>query len=188
MSDSPDSLSSCCRLRNILSENEFSYTLGAGGVSTGSKSVLTINLNRCIQYAINNKLNYKEFLSDIVESCHKYQIAYNENLKEMQKNGMLPLFDAGFINMKRQYLTIGINGLVESAEFLGIDISPNKDYEDYVEGLLSIIESYNKKYRTKELMFNCEMIPAENVGVKHAKWDKQDGYKSNRDCYNSYFY
>lgn len=188
MSDSPDSLSSCCRLRNILSENEFSYTLGAGGVSTGSKSVLTINLNRCIQYAINNKLNYKEFLSDIVESCHKYQIAYNENLKEMQKNGMLPLFDAGFINIKRQYLTIGINGLVESAEFLGIDISPNKDYEDYVEGLLSIIESCNKKYRTKELMFNCEMIPAENVGVKHAKWDKQDGYKSNRDCYNSYFY
>ena len=37
-------------------------------------------------------------------------------------------------------------------------------------------------------MFNCEMIPAENVGIKHAKWDKEDGYFVPRDCYNSYFY
>lgn len=37
-------------------------------------------------------------------------------------------------------------------------------------------------------MFNCEMIPAENVGVKHAKWDSEDGYEVPRDCYNSYFY
>ena len=188
MSDSADSLSSCCRLRNEISENEFSYTLGAGGVSTGSKSVLTINLNRCVQYAIKNNIDYKEFISDVVNSCHKYQIAYNENLKEMEQSGMLPLFDSGYINMSRQYLTIGINGLVESAEFLKIDITPNDTYANYVEEILSIIESHNKKYRTKELMFNCEMIPAENVGVKHAKWDKEDGYEVPRDCYNSYFY
>ena len=188
MSDSADSLSSCCRLRNEISENEFSYTLGAGGVSTGSKSVLTINLNRCVQYAIKNNIDYKEFIADVVDSCHKYQIAYNENLKEMEQSGMLPLFDSGYINMSRQYLTIGINGLVESAEFLKIDITPNDTYTNYVEEILSIIESHNKKYRTKELMFNCEMIPAENVGVKHAKWDKADGYEVPRDCYNSYFY
>lgn len=188
MSDSADSLSSCCRLRNEISENEFSYTLGAGGVSTGSKSVLTINLNRCVQYAIKNNIDYKEFISDVVDSCHKYQIAYNENLKEMEQSGMLPLFDSGYINMSRQYLTIGINGLVESAEFLKIDITPNDTYANYVEEILSIIELHNKKYRTKELMFNCEMIPAENVGVKHAKWDKSDGYEVPRDCYNSYFY
>ena len=188
MSDSADSLSSCCRLRNEISENEFSYTLGAGGVSTGSKSVLTINLNRCVQYAIKNNIDYKEFIADVVDSCHKYQIAYNENLKEMEQSGMLPLFDSGYINMSRQYLTIGINGLVESAEFLKIDITPNDTYTNYVEEILSIIEFHNKKYRTKELMFNCEMIPAENVGVKHAKWDKEDGYFVPRDCYNSYFY
>lgn len=29
---------------------------------------------------------------------------------------------------------------------------------------------------------------AENLGVKNAKWDKEDGYFSPRDCYNSYFY
>lgn len=29
---------------------------------------------------------------------------------------------------------------------------------------------------------------AENLGVKNAKWDKEDGYFVPRDCYNSYFY
>ena len=89
---------------------------------------------------------------------------------------------------KRQYLTIGVNGLVEAAEFLGIRIDDNDDYVAFVQNVLGLIERYNKKYRTKELMFNCEMIPAENVGVKHAKWDREDGYAVPRDCYNSYFY
>ena len=188
MSDNADSLSSCCRLRNEIQDNGFSYTLGAGGVSTGSKSVLTINLNRCIQYAVNNKMVYTEFLSEIIDLCHKVQIAYNENLKELQKSGMLPLFDAGYINISRQYLTIGVNGLVEAAEFLGIKISDNPEYLRYVQTVLGLIEKYNKQYRTKDLLFNCEMIPAENVGVKHSKWDREDGYFVPRDCYNSYFY
>ncbi|MBR0275562.1 MAG: anaerobic ribonucleoside-triphosphate reductase [Prevotella sp.] len=188
MSDNADSLSSCCRLRNEITDNGFSYTLGAGGVSTGSKSVLTINLNRCIQYAVNHKLDYLDFLGEIIDLCHKVQLAYNENLKELQSHGMLPLFDAGYINISRQYLTIGINGLVEAAEFMGLKITPNDDYKHFVQDILSLIEKYNKKYRTKDVMFNCEMIPAENVGVKHAKWDREDGYFVPRDCYNSYFY
>jgi len=188
MSDNADSLSSCCRLRNEIQDNGFSYTLGAGGVSTGSKSVLTINLNRCIQYAVNNNLDYKEFLGEVVDLCHKVQLAYNENLKDLQDHKMLPLFDAGYINMSRQYLTIGVNGLVEAAEFMGLQINDNPDYLNFVQTVLGIVESYNKKYRTKDVMFNCEMIPAENVGVKHAKWDREDGYFVPRDCYNSYFY
>ena len=188
MSDNADSLSSCCRLRNEITDNGFSYTLGAGGVSTGSKSVLTINLNRCVQYAVNHKLDYLEYLGTIIDLCHKVQLAYNENLKELQAHGMLPLFDAGYINISRQYLTIGINGLVEAAEFMGLKITPNDDYLHFVQGILGLIEKYNKQYRTKEVMFNCEMIPAENVGVKHAKWDREDGYFVPRDCYNSYFY
>ncbi len=188
MSDNADSLSSCCRLRNEIQDNGFSYTLGAGGVSTGSKSVLTINLNRCIQYAVKNNMDYMEFLGHIIDLCHKVQTAYNENLKELQKQGMLPLFDAGYINMGRQYLTIGVNGLVEAAEFMGLKINDNPDYLHFVQNVLGLVEKYNKQYRTKELMFNCEMIPAENVGVKHAKWDREDGYFVPRDCYNSYFY
>ena len=188
MSDNADSLSSCCRLRNEIQDNGFSYTLGAGGVSTGSKSVLTINLNRCIQYAVKNNMDYMEFLGHIIDLCHKVQTAYNENLKDLQNQGMLPLFDAGYINMSRQYLTIGVNGLVEAAEFMGLTINDNPDYLHFVQNVLGLVEKYNKQYRTKELMFNCEMIPAENVGVKHAKWDREDGCFVPRDCYNSYFY
>jgi ribonucleoside-triphosphate reductase len=188
MSDNADSLSSCCRLRNEITDNGFSYTLGAGGVSTGSKSVLTINLNRCVQYAVNHKMDYLEYLGQVIDLCHKVQLAYNENLKDLQAHGMLPLFDAGYINIARQYLTIGINGLVEAAEFMGLKITPNDDYKKFVQGILGLIEKYNKQYRTKDIMFNCEMIPAENVGVKHAKWDREDGYFVPRDCYNSYFY
>ena len=188
ISDNADSLSSCCRLRNEIQDNGFSYTLGAGGVSTGSKSVLTINLNRCIQYAVKNGMHYLAHLEEIVDLVHKVQIAYNENLKELKAKGMLPLFDAGYINLARQYLTVGVNGLVEAAEFLGIRIDDNDDYAAFVQGVLGLIERYNRKYRSKEVMFNCEMIPAENVGVKHAKWDREDGYAVPRDCYNSYFY
>ena len=175
ISDNADSLASCCRLRNEITDNGFSYTLGAGGVSTGSKSVLTINLNRCIQYAVKNNMHYMSYLEGIVDLVHKVQIGYNENLKNLQQKGMLPLFDAGYININRQYLTIGVNGLVEAAEFLGIEINDNPKYVEFVQSVLGLIEKYNKKYRTKDMMFNCEMIPAENVGVKHAKWDREDG-------------
>ena len=188
MSDNADSLSSCCRLRNEIQDNGFSYTLGAGGVSTGSKSVLTININRTIQYAVNNNLDYLQYLGEITDICHKVQTAYDANLRDLKSKGMLPLFDAGYINMSRQYLTIGVNGIVEAAEFLGIKITPNEEYKRFVQGVLGVIEKFNKQYRTKDLMFNCEMIPAENVGVKHAKWDREDGYFVPRDCYNSYFY
>lgn len=188
MSDNADSLASCCRLRNEIQNNGFSYTLGAGGVSTGSKSVLTINLNRCVQEATRQGKPYLDFVAEVIDLMHKVQIAYNENLKDLEKKGMLPLFDAGYINISRQYLTIGVNGLVEAAESLGYSISDNPEYLKFVQGILGTVEYYNKKYRNKDVMFNCEMIPAENVGVKHARWDREDGYYVPRDCYNSYFY
>ena len=118
MSDNADSLSSCCRLRNEIQDNGFSYTLGAGGVSTGSKSVLTINLNRCIQHAVKG-YTLSVFWKKWLISIYKVQLAYNENLKLLQSKGMLPLFDAGYINMNRQYLTIGVNGFVGSSAIYG---------------------------------------------------------------------
>lgn len=188
MSDNADSLASCCRLRNEIQDNGFSYSLGAGGVSTGSKSVLTVNINRCVQQATREGRDYVEYLDSIIDLMHKAQMAYNANLDWMRERGLLPLFDAGYINIKRQYLTIGVNGIVEAAESLGITIGDNEEYANFVECILSLIEHYNKKYRSKDLLFNCEMIPAENVGVKHARWDREDGYYVPRDCYNSYFY
>lgn len=188
MSESADSLSSCCRLRNEISENEFSFSLGAGGVATGSKSVITININRLVQNAVKNNQNISDLVRDQVKKIHKYQIAYNEIIKENLEANLLPVYDAGFISLEKQFLTIGVNGTVEGAEFLGIDIKPSKEYQDYLESILKPIYEENKKARTQELMFNTEFVPAENLGVKNANWDREDGYFVPRDVYNSYFY
>ena len=196
-SDSVDSLASCCRLRNQLQDNTFSYTLGAGGVSTGSKCVITINFNRLVQNIYKNR---EEYINDIehikldkaireqVGKIHKYLIAYNENLKLNLESGLMPVYDAGYISMDKQFLTIGINGLVEGAEYLGIKISPNDEYEEYCTTCLKPIYEENKNAKTDEYMFNTEYVPAENLGVKNAKWDKDFGYFSPRECYNSYFF
>lgn len=187
-SDSVDSLSSCCRLKNQIQDNTFSYTLGAGGVSTGSKGVMTININRLVQNAVKNGVDISVAVKEQVEKVHKYLLAYNEIVKDNFNAGLLTAYNAGYIKLEKQYLTIGINGFVEGAEFLGIDISPNKEYEHYAETILRPIFDANRAARTEEVMWNTEQVPAENLGVKNAKWDKEDGYFVPRDCYNSYFY
>lgn len=206
-SDSVDSLASCCRLRNGIQDNQFSYTLGAGGVSTGSKCVMTININRLVQNMLNftsrenilfgreDEVIYADLLQLIsaavyqqVHKMHKYLTAFNQIVLDMRDNHMLPIYDAGFIAPEKQYLTVGINGLLEGAEYLGIDISNNEKYAAYVNAVMEPIFNANKAAKTKDIMFNTEMVPAENLGVKFAKWDKKDGYFVPRDCYNSYFY
>lgn len=188
MSDSPDSLSSCCRLRNEVTDNQFSYSLGAGGIATGSKSVMTLNINRLVQDAVNNGYDMIEYLRENVKKVHKFQTAYNELLKDYLKDGLLTVYTAGFIDMKKQYLTIGVNGVIEAAEFLGISVNDNPTYREFMQSILKTISDENRKARTKELMFNTEFVPAENLGVKHANWDRKAGYVVPRDCYNSYFY
>lgn len=188
MSDSADSLSSCCRLRNEVQDNQFSYSLGAGGVATGSKSVMTLNINRLVQDAINNRKNPFEYLKEQVKKVHKYQTAFNELQKEFYRANMLTVYKAGFISLEKQYLTIGVNGVLEAAEFLGITPSDNPEYKQFIQSILKTLSDANKSAKTKELMFNTEFVPAENLGVKHAVWDKEDGYFVPRECYNSYFY
>lgn len=187
-SDSVDSLASCCRLKNEVQDNTFSYTLGAGGVSTGSKGVMTININRLVQNAKRDGIDISEAVREQVKKIHKYLLAFNEIIKDNFKANLLTAYNAGYISLDKQYLTIGINGFVEGAEFLGIDISPNEQYFAYGESILKPIYEENRKARTSEVMFNTEFIPGENLGIKNAKWDKKDGYIAPRDCYNSYFY
>lgn len=180
-----------CRLRNELQDNTFSFTLGAGGVSTGSKCVMTIDVNRLVQDAIWDTPieDIREAMACQVEKLHKYLIAFNEILNERQHAGLLPVYDAGFIALDKQYLTIGVNGLLEGAESLGISIEPDSpEYIAYVEAVLGPIYAANKAARTKELMFNTELVPAEGLGVKNAKWDKASKLFVPRDCYNSYFF
>lgn len=189
-SSSVDSLSSCCRLRNGIEDNTFSYTLGAGGIMTGSKGVITMNLNRIVQDWHNNADNkLSEYITSIVNRIHKYLTAFNDIIWDYKRAGLLTIFNADFIDLDRQYLTIGINGFVEGAEFLGITIHPDEPkYQQYAKDILNTIKDLNVAARTAHCKFNTEFVPAESLGVKNAKWDKKDGYKVPRDCYNSYFY
>jgi ribonucleoside-triphosphate reductase len=187
-SGSVDSLASCCRLRNELQDNTFSFTLGAGGVSTGSKGVITININRLVQNAAKTGVDISEAVAEQVKKVHCYLKAFNEIVKDNFNARLLPVYDAGYISLEKQFLTIGVNGFVEGAEFFDIPITPNDEYFSYCEKILKPIYELNKAERTEELMFNTEFVPAENLGVKNAKWDREDGYFVPRDCYNSYFY
>ena len=189
-SDSVDSLSSCCRLRNGIEDNTFSYTLGAGGIETGSKGVITLNLNRIVQdWTRETERELPLYIKSIVDRVHKYLIAFNEIIWDYKNAGLLTIFNAGFIDLDKQYLTIGINGFVEGAEYLGIPIDANnEEYQTYARDILETIKDLNIAARTDRCKFNTEFVPAESLGVKNAKWDKKDGYKVPRDCYNSYFY
>jgi ribonucleoside-triphosphate reductase (formate) len=180
-SESADSLASCCRLRNEISDNTFSYSLGAGGVATGSINVITLNMNRLVQKGAN--------VLDEVKKIQKYQVAYRKLIEEYEKAGLLPVYKAGFIALDKQFLTIGINGMVEAAESQGICVGNNVNYKKFVNSYLKIIYDQNKLAKKEYgYMFNTEFVPAENLGIKNAKWDKADGLFVSRDCYNSYFY
>lgn len=181
LSESADSLASCCRLRSEISDKTFSYSLGAGGVATGSINVITINMNRLVQDGRD--------LATEIDKIQRYQVAYRRLMEEYQAAGLLTVYDAGFISLDKQFLTIGINGMVEAAEFLGLSPTNNHDYQQFVRQQLQVIYHANQQARAHYgYLFNTEFVPAENLGVKNAKWDKADGYKVNRDCYNSYFY
>ena len=193
--------------------------MGTASVATGSKSVMTINLNRLIQSATRKYFNerrgvslpegkplnpasnfydkddlYNNYIAkaitEMTERVHKYQIAFNEIIKDFYKADMLDVYNAGFIDMKKQYLTVGVNGLTEAAEFLGLEISPNPKYEEFVNKVLETINISNRKDRTPEAMFNTEFVPAENLAAKNYKWDSKDGYfvSSKHNLYSSYFY
>ncbi len=225
ISNSPDSLSSCCRLRNSLKDLDeehnhttHQYSMGTASVATGSKSVMTINLNRIIQDAAYKyfceadlkekpvtfslglkKGSYdkealygyiKEAIAEMTARVHKYQNAFNEIIKDFLKADMLDVYSAGFIDMKKQYLTVGVNGLTDAAEFLGLEVSPNDEYREFVNTILETINIVNRKDRTKETMFNTEFVPGENLSGKNYKWDKKDGYfvSKKHEMYSSYFY
>lgn len=202
LSKNADSISSCCRLRNEVTDNTFSSTTGLTGVQTGSCNVMTLNLNRIIQdcnrsYGIKqhggwreNTSFIKDYLEDILLRVYDYQRAYKTGLYHMDAHGMFPQTKAGYINFDKLYCTIGVNGLNEAARFLGLTVSNNKEYLDFASWVLSVIKQYNKQHSSKKFMFNLELVPAESLGVKNYNWDKQDGYwvPSDKNLYNSYIY
>lgn len=190
MSGSVDSLASCCRLRNELADNTFSYTLGAGGVVTGSAQVITINLHRLFHHAQSlGKDFHLETLEPMIDDVHKYLLASRAVYEDYIEAGMLPAYTAGYMDIQKQFLTIGLNGVAETAEAMGYTIGNNKAYKDFLADLLAIFKRKNKAARKAYgARFNTEFVPAENLGVKNAQWDKEAGLPARRNCYNSYFY
>lgn len=205
ISDSVDSLSSCCRLKNKIQTHEFNFTNGNMGVETGSKSVITLNLNRIIQdcdkaYGLKrnggwreNSSFLKDYLTEILGRVYKYHHAYNEILWDMYDANLLPAYKAGFIALNKQYLTIGINGLNQAAEFLGMKCTDNEEYKKFCQLIFSTIKEQNTLHNTTEghkLTFNTECVPAESLAAKNYNWDSEDGYWTPEDTnlYASYIF
>lgn len=206
ISDSADSLASCCRLRNELAENTFSPTSGLTGVMTGSCNVITLNINRIVQdcdkaYGLNRNGRWKEntsflidYLVDILQRVYKYHIAYKTMLYEQEEKGMFAACNGGYIHMSKLYSTIGINGLNEAARFLGLRVSNNPEYIKFLQLVLGTIKEENKKHSIHDskrpFLFNSEVVPAESLGGKNYRWDKKDGYwvPEDENLYNSYFF
>ena len=205
ISDTADSLSSCCRLKNKIQTKEFSFTNGNIGVETGSKSVITLNLSRItqdfcrkefgerpkfIEFTEDNKENFRAYIAKILGRVYKYHTAYNEYLWDMYDAGLLPVYKAGFIDLNKQYLTVGINGLNQAAEYLGLKCSKNDDYKEFCGFMFSIFEDENNKHKTKKTNFNLEFVPAESLAVKNYNWDKEDGYwvPEDTNLYASYVF
>lgn len=214
LSENADSISSCCRLRNEITDNTFSSTTGLTGVQTGSCNVMTLNLNRIIQdwletLSVNHNerrnvpissdfldlngwtgRNLKLYLESILDRVYDYQRAYKTGLYQMDEHEMFPQTKAGYISLDKLYCTIGVNGLNEAARFLGFKVSNNEAYMSFASWLLGVIKDYNKQNSTKKFRFNLELVPAESLGVKNYNWDKADGYwvPDDENLYNSYIY
>ena len=220
ISDNPNGLASCCRLRNEIQDNVFSFTNGLTGIQTGSCNVITLNINRIIQdwarwyccenpsrisneelisnnwrpYLNENIVDFKKYLIKILDRVYKYHIAYKTMLYDIEDARMLTSSNAGYIYMKKLYSTIGLNGINEAAEFLGIECSYNEEYKNFCRLITSTIKEQNKLHniqdKKKPFLFNQEFVPAESLGAKNYNWDKEDGYVVHPDrvLYNSYFY
>lgn len=206
ISDSADSLASCCRLRNELAENTFNPTSGLTGVMTGSCNVITLNINRIVQdcnkaYGLKRNGGWKEntsflrdYLVDILQRVYKYHVAFKTMLYELEDKGMFAASNGGYIHISKLYSTIGINGLNESARFLGMTVGNNKEYIEFLQLVLGTIKEQNKIHSihdaNRPFLFNSEVVPAEGLGGKNYNWDKEDGYwvPDDENLYNSYFY
>lgn len=205
-SNNPSSLASCCRVLNEMSDNTFSSTTGMTGVMTGSCNVITLNINRIVQdcnkaYGLKRNGGWKEntsflrdYLVNILQRVYKYHIAYKTMLYDLEEKGMLAASNGDYIYIKKLYSTIGIIGYTEAAQFLGLEISNNKEYKEFLQLILGTIKEQNKIHSIKDkkrpFLFNSEAIPGEGVGVKFYNWDKEDDYKvpENQNLYNCYFY
>jgi anaerobic ribonucleoside-triphosphate reductase len=145
-----------CRLRNEVQDKpQFSFTLGAGGISTGSIGVITLDINRLIQE--------KRSLPEEIAKIHKYHRAWRNIIENYYEKNMLPVYSHGFISLDRQYSTIGISGLVDAALSQGIEPRDTEEYRAFCKGILETIYNMNREAQTTYGMrVNTEFVPKHN--------------------------
>ena len=208
LSNNPSALASCCRVLNEMSENTFSSTTGMTGIMTGSCNVITLNINRITQ-EIAKKCkwdpsteksrkkfygNYAYHFGKILDRVYKYHIAYKTMLYDLEEKGMFSPSNGGYIYMKKLYSTIGLIGYTEAAQFLGLKVSNNPEYIEFLRFIFGTVKEQNKEHSIRDkkrpILFNSEAIPGEGLGVKLYEHDKNDGYwvPEDQNLYNCYFY
>ena len=176
-------LSSCCRLRSETDNEEYFNSFGSGSTKLGSLGVVSINLPRL---SIKNKDNEQNFISELeymVGVCAKINNTKRKIIKKRVDNGNHPLYSNGFINLKSQYSTVGVNGFNEAVEIMGYNII-SEEGSDFGIKIIDTINKINKKYQNiYKYPHNCEQVPGENMSIKMAEKDKLLEYQ---DIYNIY--
>jgi len=193
-SGSTSTLSSCCRLRSEA-DHEYFNTFGAGGTKIGSLSVTTINLPRIAYDVLHESTMYGGVPEDLfinrlknkVKMCAEINAIKRHVIKKRIKNNNLPLYTLGFMDLKKQYSTCGLNGINEAVEIMGMDIL-SKEGQDFVEKILKVVNAVNKEQEKRfGYPHNCEQTPSENSAIKLAQADRILGYNDKYEFYSNQF-
>jgi ribonucleoside-triphosphate reductase len=178
-------LSSCCRLRSEA-ENEYFNMFGSGGTKIGSCSVVTLNLPR-LAYTAKDRDDFLKKLAEEVELISQINHVKRYIVQKRIDNGNSPLYDLGFMDIKRQYSTCGLAGINETVEILGLNIL-EQDGQEFVKQLLETVNDVNDKQQKKYgYPHNAEQVPAENSAIKLADADKILGYNKKYQIYSNQF-
>ncbi len=187
--DKPTSFSSCCRLKNSFeSTTEVGYqnSFGVGGLSIGSHRVAGFNLPRI---ALLEKENPNIFEEDL-EILHKILLCHRKLLIERIEGGQLPLYTSGWIDLKRQYSTIGFVGGYEYVTNAGYNIHEESGIALLADKLKIIEESivnWQIEEREAQNIYNVEQIPAESMAVRLADIDHLLGYNDVWELYSNQY-
>jgi ribonucleoside-triphosphate reductase len=179
-------LSACCRLRSSF-KNEYFNQLGAGGTKIGSLGVVTINIPRVAIKAQRDSDKFFNLLTELVSIAIKINNVKRYLLKKRIDSNNLPLYKLGFMDLKTQYSTVGLVGLNEACNFMGLSIL-NKDGQEFVSKILDIVNALNDKaVEQYNAPHNVEQVPAENSAIKLAQKDKLLGYQNEYRLYSNQF-
>ncbi len=181
-----NALSSCCRLVNNVEDiikaakDENMNLIGGSSIKVGSLGVTTINLVRVALMSNKDEDKFFEILNKNAEDCYKINHCRRTIIQRKISEGEMPLYDLGFMSLKNQYSTLGLNGLNECLDFMGYDIKTEEGKQFAIKVQTFLDDLCNRMIKKYEYRCNIEQIPAEGTASKLAEADKilykQDKY------------